>query len=592
MAYKFQLGNARLGGQVSANGLDAQDANVTNVGEIAVDKIEADGNRLDIDVANSQANAVVISGSASGEMMRFDSTGASTIHVGTDMEFATNSEINLRQGTNKIMSPAANEIVVEASASLNLSIDGNAVLSLDEFGIIAKQDLQMSGSAKLSYPDSASGKLLIGDGNGYSPQAVSGDATLAANGALTIANDAVDNNMLANIARGSVKVGGASNAPTDLDAKTSGQILVGDGTDIVSVAVSGDATLAANGALTIANTAIESGMLNNNVISGQTALGSAAAAQADELLFSDAGTLKKITFSNLEDSIFGNLSGDATVAAGGAVTLAGAQTNVTSLKNASLVVGAASGNDHISFATAGSILLQTNNVSRITVTDSATTISGDLIVNGTTTTVNSTSIEITGSFVFEGSSPDANETTLNVIDPTADRTISLADSAGTLVPFAATPAAGVTISATPGELNLLDGSTAVGSSITLADGDGFIVHDSGTMKTIPASDLKTYIGNSSLLDVALKADGDTLAVGFNYMADMGSDGTDTLTLPASPSVGDVVRVKAPSDASSARIARISRAGSHLIDGEQSIDLVSPFAAVNLIYVDTNLWRVF
>lgn len=527
MAYKFQLGNARLGGQVSANGLDAQDANVTNVGEIAVDKIEADGNRLDIDVANSQANAVVISGSASGEMMRFDSTGASTIHVGTDMEFATNSEINLRQGTNKIMSPAANEIVVEASASLNLSIDGNAVLSLDEFGIIAKQDLQMSGSAKLSYPDSASGKLLIGDGNGYSPQAVSGDATLAANGALTIAN-----------------------------------------------------------------TAIESGMLNNNVISGQTALGSAAAAQADELLFSDAGTLKKITFSNLEDSIFGNLSGDATVAAGGAVTLAGAQTNVTSLKNASLVVGAASGNDHISFATAGSILLQTNNVSRITVTDSATTISGDLIVNGTTTTVNSTSIEITGSFVFEGSSPDANETTLNVIDPTADRTISLADSAGTLVPFAATPAAGVTISATPGELNLLDGSTAVGSSITLADGDGFIVHDSGTMKTIPASDLKTYIGNSSLLDVALKADGDTLAVGFNYMADMGSDGTDTLTLPASPSVGDVVRVKAPSDASSARIARISRAGSHLIDGEQSIDLVSPFAAVNLIYVDTNLWRVF
>ena len=70
MAYKFQLGNARLGGQVSATSLDAQDANVTNVGEIAVDKIEADGSRLHIDVANSQANAVVISGSASGEMMK------------------------------------------------------------------------------------------------------------------------------------------------------------------------------------------------------------------------------------------------------------------------------------------------------------------------------------------------------------------------------------------------------------------------------------------------------------------------------------------------------------------------------------------
>ena len=82
---------------------------------------------------------------------------------------------------------------------------------------------------------------------------VSGDAAIGAGGSLTIANDAVNNNKLANIARGSIKVGGASNAPTDLDAKTSGQILVGDGTDIASVAVSGDISLAANGAVTMAS---------------------------------------------------------------------------------------------------------------------------------------------------------------------------------------------------------------------------------------------------------------------------------------------------------------------------------------------------
>lgn len=68
-----------------------------------------------------------------------------------------------------------------------------------------------------------------------------------------IIDDVVTNDKLANIARGSVKVGGASDAPTDLDAKTSGRILVGDGTDIASVAVSGDATLASSGALTIGN---------------------------------------------------------------------------------------------------------------------------------------------------------------------------------------------------------------------------------------------------------------------------------------------------------------------------------------------------
>ena len=80
---------------------------------------------------------------------------------------------------------------------------------------------------------------------------VSGDATIAAGGALTLAADSVENSMLANITRGSVKVGGTGNAPTDLDAKTSGQILVGDGTDVASVAVSGDIALAANGAMTI-----------------------------------------------------------------------------------------------------------------------------------------------------------------------------------------------------------------------------------------------------------------------------------------------------------------------------------------------------
>ena len=49
---------------------------------------------------------------------------------------------------------------------------------------------------------------------------------------------------------------------------------------------------------------------------------------------------------------------------------------------------------------------------------------------------------------------------------------------------------GATVTTT--ELNLLDGNTSVGGSITLADADGLIVNDAGTMKTIPASDVKTY----------------------------------------------------------------------------------------------------
>ena len=145
---------------------------------------------------------------------------------------------------------------MNASASLDLRVNSQSILSLSAQGAEFTQPIALSGSdAKISYGGANTndaGRLLVGDGNEFSSVAVSGDATLASNGALTIADDAVNNDKLANIARGSIKVGGAGNAPTDLDAKTSGRILVGDGTDLASVAVSGDATLSAAGAITLA----------------------------------------------------------------------------------------------------------------------------------------------------------------------------------------------------------------------------------------------------------------------------------------------------------------------------------------------------
>lgn len=69
----------------------------------------------------------------------------------------------------------------------------------------------------------------------------------------SIVDDAVTLAKMANITRGSIIVGGAANAPTLLDANDSGKILIGDGTDLKSVAISGDATLAADGTLTVAS---------------------------------------------------------------------------------------------------------------------------------------------------------------------------------------------------------------------------------------------------------------------------------------------------------------------------------------------------
>lgn len=90
------------------------------------------------------------------------------------------------------------------------------------------------------------------------------DSEHIADGAIDTAHigDAqVTNAKLDDLTRGSIKVGGADDAVTDLVAKTEGYILIGDGTDLVSVAVSGDIAIAKTGAVTIANNAVDTAHL-------------------------------------------------------------------------------------------------------------------------------------------------------------------------------------------------------------------------------------------------------------------------------------------------------------------------------------------
>ena len=112
------------------------------------------------------------------------------------------------------------------------------------------------------------------------------------------------------VALSALEIDGASDIGADLvDADL---IIVDDGaggTEVKSEltrvkkyiysAISGDVSVGNAGALTISNDAVESGMLNDNIISGQTELASGLAT-TDELLVSDAGTLKRIDVSVLQ----------------------------------------------------------------------------------------------------------------------------------------------------------------------------------------------------------------------------------------------------------------------------------------------------
>jgi hypothetical protein len=91
--------------------------------------------------------------------------------------------------------------------------------------------------------------------------------------------------------------------------------------------------------------------------------------------------------------------------------------------------------------------------------------------------------------VFEGATADAHETTLTIVDPTADRTINLPNQSGTIPVLAAVSTTQVT--ATPEELNIMDGDTSA-SSTTIVDADRVVVNDDGTMKQVAVTDLAAY----------------------------------------------------------------------------------------------------
>jgi hypothetical protein len=92
---------------------------------------------------------------------------------------------------------------------------------------------------------------------------------------------------------------------------------------------------------------------------------------------------------------------------------------------------------------------------------------------------------------------DAKDIIFQQYDGTVVATVE--DNATFNIPASKLAIGGTAVTATAAELNLLDGGTSVGSSITVGDSDGFVVNDGGTMKTIPATDIKTYTGGGTLV---------------------------------------------------------------------------------------------
>jgi len=408
-------------------------------------------------------------------------------------------------------------------------------------------------------PDVTSGKLLVADGSDYEEVALSGDATLASGGAITIANDAVTLAKMASLTRGSIILGDASGNPSALGKGVASTFLQSDGTDTAYVAMTGDATLSA-GAITIADNAVTlakmAGLTRGSIILGDASGDPSALAN---------GATGSFLQSDGTDTAYVAMSGDATLSAGAitiadnAVTLA----KMAGLTRGSIILGDASGDPSALAKGAAHTFLQSDgtDAAYVLMSGDATLAAGVLSIGATKVTDAMINDDVATTLAGVGLSAGSGVMALDVNElPTAATVAVAADSF-------------VWLDATDNSSQ----RNTIAQLATAMAGAG-ITATNGVFSS-DASPTPTSHGDDSA----------TLVEGMNWST-AEFTAARTWTLPASPDAGDTVSVKAPTNAQVYALT-VLRAGSQTIDGQTLVILGSPNAAVDFVYVGSDKWLI-
>jgi hypothetical protein len=578
MAYKFQLGNAKMAGTLQqGGGLVSTDVDDTTAANIVA---EIDNNEI--------PGAKLVDASVTVLQMAANSVDSS----------------ELVDGSVDLSHMSANSIDSDQYVDGSIDLAHMSANSIDS-------DQYVDGSIDLAH---MSANSIDSD------QYVDGSIDEA-----HLADDAVSLAKMAAIARGSIISGNASGAPAALAVGTAHQFLQSDGTDLAYVSMSGDATLAA-GVLSIGATKVTDAMINDDVATALagagiaaasgvlsldldelSALGSAALHQTqDHFMFSDNGTEKKITFSNLQDAVFADVSGDATVAAGGALTIAAGAVEVGMMAANSIdsdqYVDGSIDVAHMSANSIDSDQYVDGSVDNVHLANSALTIGSTSISLGATSTILAglTSLDCTAANQSIYASAGANIITLGG----GSSTIRVAGDFEVLGAVTSIQTETVEINDHNLVLDFNNSTSAVinGAGITIEGGSGDDVTFAWN-STSEAMELK--LGSTPAL---LKADiegslieavntvsdaNNAIRVGINVgLAPATAARTWTLPSSASMAVGLSVKVKAYPNTGTYAITIARDAGAQKIDGVAAdITLESDSAAITLLYVAANEWVV-
>jgi hypothetical protein len=316
------------------NGLIADGSNITSVGTIGTGVWQG----TTIKTAYIGDDQVTEDKLANTLLAEIDANTAKVTNVSTNLSIADSTgarTIASSDGTNAVI-PIATTLV---SGVMSTTIF-DAVTTNTEKSTNATHSGEVTGSGALTIADNivdeANLKVSNAPTNGQFLSAQSGNTgglTWAAIGDVTgnAATVTTNANLTGHItSSGNAAVLGSFTV-AQLSAAISNASISGNNTGdqttvsgssgtVTSIGnLTGDVT-SVNRATTIAPAAVHHSMLHDDIISGQGEL-TGVIDDTDEFLVSDAGTVKRADFSVVRDAVFADISGDGTIAAGGALTV-------------------------------------------------------------------------------------------------------------------------------------------------------------------------------------------------------------------------------------------------------------------------------
>lgn len=500
MAYKFQRGEAILSGSIKAEeGFDAGDANIKNVGDIALDSISADGTAIEVTLTDNDAAALEIKEGSTSYLKVTTQNGAEgliasqgmVIVAGKGLDLDTNGDNSLKfdDGLNALQLFATGGLG-DSGVAMEFLSTGESI-SFNDLTVDGHRELRLSSSAHSISATAATVKI----------KAASATRGTFKNGGLDVVG--------AVSASTSFIIGNAVMSETDLEQLDG--ITPGNGESSKALVLSADRDIQNIRYLTANRLSASS-----NIVIGNADINETDLEQIDGITPGTGAASKALV-----------LDGNADITAG--------------LRNL--------------------------------------TITGDLTVQGTTTTIDSTTINISQSFTFEGPA-DAHETTLHAGTPIADTTVNLpALAAGTYhLPVLADAATAASALVTAAEFSQLDGGQNR-LNITIVDADGFLMNDGGTMKHVSASAVATYVGNNIQETIQdFNSNGNISASAGTIILAQSASSAYTLTLePAADSNKKIFKIKREDGQN----VTIKANGSEKIDDDGAIVLESEYAAVML-----------